>query len=114
MGKAKGPETGQVRVRKGAFSSQGHLVAGVYRGLPIPVDSSGVNCKRIGMIWRAGLLQVDFILSLLHQAISTGLNLTGRATFAGQNRGKWVTSTPRGAGLTTVVPKGCLLLRRPQ
>lgn len=55
-------------------------------GLQWPSDSGRQvrgQLQRIGMMWAAGRLQVDCIMSLLHQAKYAGLSLSGRGTFCG-------------------------------
>ena len=68
------------------------------------------------MISGAGRVQLDCILFVLHFAITTGLRLSGRVTFADLRGVETDQIHPQGAGLTIVVQRTvcyCRYLRRP-
>ena len=66
------------------------------------------------MIRGRGRVEVDCVRLLLHEAVRTGLNLSGRATFAGLRGVKMGQIEPPGGGAHDRPTRGCLLLRRPE
>ena len=66
------------------------------------------------MIRARGRVEVDCVRLVLHEAVSTGLRLSGLATFAGLRGVKMGLIDPRGGGAYDRPTTGCLLRWRPE